>query len=141
MTVGNFAFTPANQNLVVTADIAVKMMMQPVIASTIINQFILADDAASFSGFKRNKVIHRTLSVLTKDTLESNRLIASLYSQDSMFIPKSMDYNMLLSGSKFYWDAQDASFKSAERITLAFFGPDVIKRQYDAYIELGYARG
>lgn len=138
-TVGSFSFNPANQNVEVTADVAVKFMMQPAIASTIITQFVVADDLASFAGFKRNKVLHKTLSVLTKDSLESNRLIAALYTSDSMFIPKSMDYNMLLSGSKFYWDAQDASFKSAEKITLAFFGPDVIKRQYDAYIELGYA--
>ena len=139
MTVGSFAFTPSNQNLEVTADLAVKFMIQPVIASTIIDKFLVADETASFASFKRNKLIHRTLSVLTKDSLESNRLIASLYSSDSMFIPVSLDYNMLLSGSKFYWDAQDASFKSAEKVTLAFFGADIIKRQYDAYIELGYA--
>lgn len=139
MTVGNLSFTPPNQNLEIAADIAVKFMMQPAIASTIINQFMLSEESASFSGFKRNKTVQRTLSVLTKDTLESNRLIAALYTQDSMFIPKSLDYTMLLNGTKFYWDAQDASFKSAEKITLAFFGSDVIKRQYDAYVELGYA--
>jgi hypothetical protein len=96
MTVGSFAFTPSNQNLEVTADLAVKFMIQPVIASTIIDKFLVADETASFVSFKRNKLIHRTLSVLTKDSLESNRLIASLYSSDSMFIPVSMDYNMLL---------------------------------------------
>ena len=139
MTVGNFTYTPSNQNLEVTADIAVKFMIQPAIASTIITPFIVAEESASFASYKRNKSVHRTLSVLTKDTLESNRLIGALYSMDSMFIPNSLDYNMLLTGTKFYWDAQDASFKSAEKITLAFFGPDIIKRQYDAYIELGYA--
>lgn len=46
---------------------------------------------------------------------------------------------MLLSGSKFYWDEQDATFKSVEKVSLAFFGQDIIKRQYDAYIEIGYA--
>ncbi|MFN8260230.1 MAG: hypothetical protein U0X41_04735 [Chitinophagales bacterium] len=139
VTVGSFSFNPSNQNLEITSDLAVKLMMQPVIASTIMNQFIVADETASFSNYKRNKVIQKTLSVLTKDTLESNRLIAAVYTADSMFIPASIDYNMLLSGTKFYWDAQDASFKSAEKISLAFFGPDVIKRQYDAYVELGYA--
>lgn len=137
-TVGSFTFNPSNQNLEIPADIAIKFMMQPAIASTIINQFIVSEESASFAGYKRNKVIQRTLSVLTKDTLESNRLIGALYTTDSMFIPQSLDYNMLMTGSKFYWDAQDASFKSAEKINLAFFGPDVIKRQYDAYIELGY---
>jgi len=56
-----------------------------------------------------------------------------------MFIPASFDYNLLISGSKFYWDAQDASFKSAQKITLGIFGADIVKRQYNAYIELGYA--
>lgn len=138
-TVGNFTFAPNNQNLEITSDIAVKFFMQPAIASTIINQFIVADDEASFVSYKRNKTTQKTFSVLTKDTLESNRLIAALYTNDSLFVPKSLDYSMLLSGSKFYWDAQDASFKSAQKVSLAFFGSDVVKRQYDAYIELGYA--
>lgn len=138
-TVGNFTFKPSNQNLEVTSDLAVKFMMQPAIASTIINQFITADSVASFVSYKRNKTIQKTLSVLTKDTLESNRLIASLYTNDSMFIPKSFDFNFLLSGTKFYWDAQDASFKCSQKVNLALFGNDIIKRQYDAYIELGYA--
>ncbi len=138
-TVGNFIFLPSNQNVEVTADLAVKFYMQPVIASTIINQFIIADSVASFVSFKRNKTIQKTLSVLTKDSLESNRLIAALYTNDSMFIPASFDYNLLISGSKFYWDAQDASFKSAQKITLGIFGADIVKRKYNAYIELGYA--
>lgn len=138
-TVGEFSFTPNNQNLEITSDLAIKFFMQPAIASTIINQFLLAEEVASFASYKRNKTIQKTLSVLTKDTLESNRVIASIYSSDSLFVPKSFDYNMLLSGSKFYWDSQDASFKSAQKVSLAFFGPDIIKRQYDAYIELGYA--
>jgi len=138
-TVGNFSFTPNNQNLEITSDLAIKFFMQPAIASTIINQFIVADEQASFVSFKRNKTIQKTLSVLTKDTLESNRLIASLYTNDSMFIPVSLDYNFLLSGTKFYWDAQDASFKCSQKVSLAFFGTEIIKRQYDAYIELGYA--
>ena len=138
-TAGAFSFNPQKQNLEIPADIAVKFTIQPHISSTIINQFIIADDQPSFVSYKRNKVIQKTLSLLTKDSLESNRLIAALYMSDSMFIPKSIEYNMILSGSKFYWDAQDASFKSVEKVSLAFFGPDVIKRQYDAYIELGYA--
>ena len=138
-TVGNFSWNPTNQNLEITADVALKFMINPYIASSVINPFIVSEESAVFTGYKRNKVIHRTLSLLTKDSLESNRLIAALYTSDSMFIPKSLDYNMLISGSKFYWDAQDATFKSAEKVSLAFFGPDVIKRQYTAYIEIGYA--
>jgi hypothetical protein len=137
-TVGNFTYNPNNPKLEITADIAVKFFMQPAIASTIINQFIIADDDVSFVSFKRNKTLHKTISVLTKDTLESNRLIASLYMSDSMFIPRSLDYNFLLTGSKFYWDAQDASFKCVQKVSLAFFGSDIIKRNYNAYIELGY---
>lgn len=138
-TVGTFSFVPKDQNLQVTADLAVKFLMPSGTANSIMNQFILSDSVASFSGYKRNKVIQRTLSVLTKDTLESNRLIGALYMKDSLFIPRSFDYNMLLTGTKFYWDAQDASFKSVERVSVAFFGSQVVKRQYDAYIELGYA--
>lgn len=138
-TVGTFTFTPNKQNLVITSDLAVKFMIQPAIASSILAPFLVAEETASFTNYKRNKTIHRTLSVLTKDSLESNRLIGSIYSMDSMFIPQSLDYNMLLSGSKFYWDEQDATFKSVEKVSLAFFGQDVVKRQYDAYIEIGYA--
>jgi hypothetical protein len=138
-TVGTLAFTPANQGLEIPADIAIKFMMQPEIANNIINQFIVSDSVASFVGYRRNKTIQRTLSVLTKDTLESNRLIASLFMSDSMFIPASFNYNLLLSGSKFYWDPQDASFKSVEKVSIALFGSQIIKRQYNAYIELGYA--
>jgi hypothetical protein len=137
-SVGNFTYNPNNPNLEITADIAVKFFMQPAIASTTINQFIIADDDVSFVSFKRNKTLHKTMSVLTKDTLESNRLIASLYMSDSLFIPASLEYNFLLTGSKFYWDAQDASFKCAQKVSLAFFGTDIIKRNYNAYIELGY---
>lgn len=43
-----------------------------------------------------------------------------------------------MTGSKFYWDDQDASFKSIDKINLVFFGPEILKRQYNAYIELGY---
>ena len=137
--VGTFDYTPPGQNLVITADLAIKAMIQPHIASTVFNEFMNGDNSASYVSYKRNKTIQRTLSALTKDTLESNRLIGSLYLSDSMFIPKSIGYNILLSGSKFYWDAQDASFKSVEKVSLAFFGNEVIKRQFDAYIEIGYA--
>jgi hypothetical protein len=139
MTVGSFSFTPSNQNLEIPADIAIKFMMPSFVASNIITNFIVADSVASFSGYRRNKTIHRTLSVLTKDTLESNRLIASLFMSDSMFIPASFNYNMLLTGTKFFWDPQDASFKSVEKVSIAFFGTEIVKRQYDAYVELGYA--
>lgn len=137
--VGSFDYAPNNQNLVITADLAIKIMMQPLIATTIFNEFINGDNSASYVGYKRNKTIQRTLSVLTKDSLQANQLIASLYLSDSMYIPSSLNYNMLLSGSKFYWDAQDATFKSVEKVSLAFFGNEIIKRQYDAYIEIGYA--
>jgi hypothetical protein len=137
-TVGTLDYKPTNQNLEIAADIAIKITIQPAIASTIINQFMLAEESASFAPYKRNKIAQRTLSVLTKDTVEANRLLASIYTTDSVFIPQSMEYNMMMTGTKFYWDAQDASFKCAEKINLTFFGPDVIKRSYDAYIELGY---
>ncbi|MFN8238255.1 MAG: hypothetical protein U0T77_08805 [Chitinophagales bacterium] len=138
-TVGMFKFTPPNQNLEITADLAVKFFMQPAIASTIIQQFVESSSSPNFVLYKRNKTFQKTIATLTKDTLEANTLIANLYMTDSMFIPNTLDYSMLLSGSKFYWDEQDATFKSVEKVSLAFFGQDIIKRQYDAYIELGYA--
>ncbi|MDB5227676.1 MAG: hypothetical protein JWN78_1869 [Bacteroidota bacterium] len=138
-TVGNLSFTPGNQNLEVPADLAIKFMMKDDIANSIINDFVLSDSVATFVGYKRNKSIQRTMSVLTKDTLESNRLIAGLFMGDSMFIPHSFNYNLLFNGTKFYWDAQDASFKSVEKISIAIFGSYVVKRQYNAYVELGYS--
>ncbi|MFN8284703.1 MAG: hypothetical protein U0U67_15880 [Chitinophagales bacterium] len=138
-TVGSFTYTPGSQNLEVTADFAMKFFMNPAIASTLLSPFLAADDVVSFSNYKRNKVIQRTLSVLTKDTVEANRLLAAIYTTDSMFIPKSLDYNFVTTGSKFYWDAQDASFKSSDKISLAIFGGEIVKRVYDAYIEIGYA--
>ena len=138
-TVGSFTYTPNSQNLEITADFAMKFFMNPAVASTLINPFLAADDVVSFNNYKRNKVVQRTVAVLAKDTLESNKLLASMYTIDSFFIPKSMDYNFLLTGTKFYWDAQDASFKSSEKVSLAIFGSDIVKRQYDAYVEIGYA--
>lgn len=138
-TVGNFTFKPSNQNLEITSDLAIKFAMQPAIASTIISQFIMTDSVASYVSYKRNKTMIKTLSVLTKDSLESNRLIAAVYTNDSLYIPNSFDFNFLLNGTKFYWDAQDASFKCSQKVSLAIFGSDIIKRQYNAYVELGYA--
>lgn len=140
-TVGTFNFTPSNQKVEIQADLAVNFKLQPHVANTLINQFLVGEGTARFVAYKRNKNIFRTLSVLAKDTLESNRIIANLYASDSLAIPQSIDYNMLLSGSKFYWDDQDASFKSVEKVSLAYFGTTAIKREYDAYIELGYAYG
>lgn len=138
-TVGSFTFSPSEQNLEISADIAVKFMMQPYISSSIIGLFVDAQQEPNFVSYKRNKSIQKTIACLTKDSVEANRLIANLYMTDSMFIPTTMDYNMLINGSKFYWDDQDGSFKSVEKVSLAFFGKEIIKRQYNAYIELGYA--
>ncbi|MEZ5026340.1 MAG: hypothetical protein R2739_07145 [Chitinophagales bacterium] len=140
-SVGSFTYTPNTNNLVITSDLAVKFLLQPYVANSIINEFLVGEGAANFVTYRRDKTFFKTVSILAKDTVESNHLIANLYASDSMFIPKSMDYNMLLSGSKFYWDNQDATFKSVETVSLAFFGSTIIKRSYDAYIELGYAYG
>lgn len=138
-TVGNFSFSPGSQNLVLNADFAMKFQMPAEIAGTIIGAFVLADSSSVFSNYKRNKPIQKLFSVLTKDTLEANYLVAKMYINDSMFIPRSMDYNLVITGTRFFWDAQDASFKSVERVSLAIFGGDIIKRQYDAYVEMGYS--
>jgi hypothetical protein len=138
-TVGSFSFNPSSQDLLINADLALKFFMAPEIASTIIGDFVLADSASIFTNYKRNKPIQKLFSVLTKDTLEANYLLAKMYMTDSMFIPRSMDYNMVITGTHFFWDAQDASFKSVDKVSLAIFGNDIIKRQYDAYIELGYS--
>ncbi len=137
-TVGSFSFRPDQQKLEINADLAIKFFMQPAIASIIMNQFSSAAAIADFSSYKRNKVIQRTLSVLTKDTVESNRLIAEIYTSDNMFVPASLDYNLLITGTKFLWDSIEASFKSMEPVSLAIFGGEVVQRQYDAYIEMGY---
>lgn len=138
-SVGTFNFNPKNQKLEITSDLAIKFMMHPAVANTVITPFLSSEESARYISYKRDKTIQRTIAVLTKDAVESTGIIGSIYTSDSMYIPKSMDYNMLLSGTKFYWDDQDASFKSIGRISLAFFGADVVKRQFDAYIELGYA--
>jgi hypothetical protein len=137
--VGSFNYTPPSQNLTINGDFALKFMMAPEISGTIIGAFVLADSASIFTNYKRNKPIQKLFSVLTKDTLEANYLLAKMYMQDSMFIPRSLDYNLVITGTRFFWDVQDASFKSVEKVSLAIFGGDIIKRQYDAYIEMGYS--
>jgi hypothetical protein len=138
-TVGSFNYNPASQDLVLNADFALKFFMSPEIAGTIIGAFVLADSASVFTNYKKNKPIQKLFSVLTKDTLEANYVMAKIYMNDSLFIPRSFDYNLVITGTRFFWDAQDASFKSVEKISLAIFGGDIIKRQYDAYIEMGYS--
>lgn len=138
-SVGTLNFSPKNQNLEIPTDLAAKFTVNPAVANAVIAPFLAAEESASYVSFKRDKTVQRTLAVLTKDLAESTGIIGSLYTSDSMFIPKSMDYNMLLSGTKFYWDEQDASFKSIGKVSLAFFGSEVIKRQFNAYVELGYA--
>ncbi|MBP6048125.1 MAG: hypothetical protein KA457_07720 [Chitinophagales bacterium] len=140
-SVGIFNFNPSNQKLEITADLAVNFKLQPYVSNTIIDKFLAGEGTARFVSYKRNKSIFRDIAVLSKDSLESNRIIANVYAFDSLAIPSSSDYNMLIHGSKFYWDDQDASFKSVEKVSLAYFGSTIVKREYDAYIELGYAYG
>lgn len=140
-TAGSFTFSPSKPTeLTLAADMALKFKMNPVISNQLINAYLNAETDVTFANsYKRNKTVQRTMSVLTKDSLEANQLLAGMYTTDSFFIPKSFDYNLLLSGTQFFWDAQDASFKSVGNVSLAIFGNDIIKRTYNAYVEIGYA--
>ncbi len=137
-TVGSFVFDTTGKNFVVNADVALNMLVQPYVSSMIINTFTASENPAPMVSLKRNKSLQRTLSVLVKDTLESNRIIAELYTSDSLSIPKSMGYNILLTGTKLYFDNDEMTFKSVEPVTLVYFGTDIVRRQFNAYIELGY---
>jgi hypothetical protein len=61
--------------------------------------------------------------------------------KDSLYKPESLNYDLVFSGTKFFWDEIDGSFKSIGDINLPYFGNSIVKRPYKAYIEFGYGDG
>jgi hypothetical protein len=137
IAIGDFEYNN-DKNLVLNADLAIKTRINPLVAEYVITSFISADSNFIYTNYRRNNILQRTLASLCNDTLDGKYIVGSLYLKDSIYIPTSLPYNLILSGTKFYWDAIDASFKSVGQINLPYFGQNIVKRPYDAYVELGY---
>jgi hypothetical protein len=137
VAVGDFEYNN-DQNLVLNADLAIGTYINDIPANYIINSFIDADSSFIYTSYRRNNTIQRTIANLCYDSTESKYAVGAIYMRDSLYKPESMPYNLILSGTKFFWDAQDVSFKSVGTINLPFFGSDIVKRPYTAYVEIGF---
>lgn len=136
-TVGDFEYNN-DQKLVIDADLAVSMLLNANPASYIINSFISADSNFIYTNYRKNTRLQRTLLNLCDDELQGKQVTGTIFIKDSIYKPSSLNYNLILNGTKFFWDQDEASFKSVSAINLPFFGNQVVKRPYTAYVELGY---
>lgn len=138
--VGDFEYNN-DKNIVLNMDLAVNTLINPDVANYVISSFITADSNFIYTNYRRNNLIQRTLSLLCNDTLDSKYIVGSMYMKDSLYKPESLNYDLVFSGTKFFWDEIDGSFKSIGDINLPYFGNSIVKRPYKAYIEFGYGDG
>lgn len=126
------------KDIILNADLALKTLIDSYVAQSIISNFVAADSNYIYSKYRKNTTVQRTLSLLCKDSLEAKYVISALMAKDSLSFAKSIEHNIIFSGTKFYWDAVESSFKSVGEVTVPYFGENLVKKTYKAYIEIGY---
>ncbi len=137
IAVGSFEYNN-DQKMMLKADLAIKTIVSNTILTNVINAFVGSDSLFVYSNYRKKDTLQRTLAYLTNDTIEGKYLLGSIYMKDSLFKPSSMPYDIVLNGTNFLWDNEEASFKSISPINLPYFGNNIVKRPYTAYVEMAY---